>query len=100
MQGEQNGDPTALTLKFQYHCWGKQQQHEKEERGWTQRYNTDRGAYISRLYCHMDQLKHYGWQRSSGGPYAIARKTLAASEPCSRVIEDANQAIAELLTLE
>jgi len=46
----------------------------------------------------MDQLNHCGWQRPRGpAPYAIARKPLVATEPCSKVMDDANRAIAELL---
>jgi hypothetical protein len=96
LQGEQRGDPTALTLMFQYHCWGKQQQRETEEPGWKQRYIAGRGAYKDGLYLHMDQLKRRGWQPSQSS-YTIAKKALAVTEPCSKVIDDANSAVAELL---
>jgi hypothetical protein len=96
LQDEQRGDRKVLPLMFQYHCWGKQQQHEKEEPGWTQRYNAARGRYKDSLYRHMDQLSRCDWQRA-GGRYPIARKLLKATEPCSSVIDDANRAIAALV---
>ena len=95
LQGDQR-DPEALTLSYQYYCRGGQQQRDKEEPGWTQRYHTDRQAYRDRLYRCTDQLKRCGWRRA-GGKYAIAKKSLPAEGLCSEVMQDTNHAIAELL---
>jgi hypothetical protein len=97
LQGEQKGDATALTLMFLYHCWDKEQQREKADPGWTRRYNAGREAYKNGLYRRMDQLRHSGWHPTRRGAKMMLKKPLAATEPCSKAIGDANRAIAELL---